>query len=307
MLALLTVAFIWGTSFYLAKDLISVVGAVTGAFQRVFWGAIISLILALIFEKWSFDKKKIGKAFIFGPLSIGLPFYFLFQGLEYIPSSMAALLNGLMPAFVILMVIIKKQKIHIPLAIIGNLMALCGVFILVGDVNSFSSMSVGRNLFLGVGFLMLMNTCYASGNAFYNELHPKLPVYQSLFWILISSSLCLFLLEGCDLSMLHLVHSKMLNAATLGIINTALAFKIYYYVIEKHGAILASQAPLIAPFAATTVSLAMGEISLSASYIVALLFIVSAIKFSQMALREKPLRFLKRYRVRVLRLIQTIF
>ncbi len=307
MFILIIVACIWGTSFLLAKDLIAVVGANTGAFPRVFWGAFICLIIAAISEKWVFDKKKIAKAFIYGPLSIGLPFYFLFKGLVYVPSSMGALLNGLMPTFAIVMVVLKGRKINMPLAIMGNLIAIAGVFILVGDVNSFSKLVIGKELFLGITFLMLMNICYAAGNAFYDELHPKLPMFQSLFWILFSSSLCLFLLDGANLKMLTLIHSKTINAVVLGVVNTAIAFKLYYYIIEKHGAIMASQAPLIAPFAATTVSLAFGEITFSYSYMLALLFIVTAIKFSQMALRAKPTRFFKRFRIKVLRFISLIF
>ncbi len=306
MFALFTVGCIWGTSFLLAKDLVAVVGAETGALHRVLWGSLFSFVVALFTEKWSFEKKRILKAFIYGPLSIGLPFYFLFNGLKYMPSSMAALLNGLMPTFVIIGTLLRGKKVNLFLAFLGNLMAITGVFLLVGDVDSFSHLQVNQNLFIGVSYLMLMNIFYSTGGIFYNELHPKLPMFQSLFWILLSSSLCLFLLEGAEVSSLNLFHSKTLNALILGVVNTAIAFKLYYYVMEKYGALIASQAPLIAPFAATVVSLSFGEIQFSISYMVALVFIVSAIKFSQMALREKPLRFLKRYRIKFLRFVSIL-
>jgi drug/metabolite transporter (DMT)-like permease len=288
--------------------LVSVVGAETGSFQRVLWGCMFALVVALFTEKWEKNPIKIFKGLIYGPISIGFPFFFLFHALKIVPSSLASLLNGLMPSVVMLMLLMRGKNLHPVLCLIGGGLSFLGVALLTGDISSYSSLEFGMPLFIGIGFAMLMNLFYSIGNVYYEELHPKLPMFQSLFWILFGSSISLFFAGGAKLESLNLVHDATANAAVLGIVNTALAFKIFYVVREKYGSVFSSYCTLIAPFVSTGISLFMGEIQFSYSYIVALLIIVASMKVCQIAIDKKQAsRFLKRFKIKVIKLVTQKF
>jgi len=262
-------------------------------FQRVFWGAV-SCLLLFIFTSMRLKKrtinwslKQVSKACLLGIVAIGAPMSLLFIALLQVPSSVASLINGLMPSFVLLLIILRKWPIRKRVAAFSVILSVAGVALITGKIDSFSSFKLDGNFFFGIILLLAMNFSYAVGNAFYDKLKPSIPFLQSLWIQLSSASLFVFLCFPGDVINTPLFHEHTGIAIILGLVNTTIAFIIYWHIVDKYGGIIAAQAPIIAPVFAVILSIVIGETKLSFSYIFGTVVVLCGVKLAQLARKNR--------------------
>ena len=131
-----------------------------------------------------------------------------------------------------------------------------------------------------------MDISYATANVFYDKLKPQMSSFESLSWQLLGGCLLQFVFFYSEIVKTPLFHRFTWEAILLGAINTTMAFRVYWFVVEKYGNVQASQAPIISPVFAVIISISVGETGLSSSYILATAMILVSVKLSQKSMQS---------------------
>jgi len=286
MASFLLLALIWGTSFYIAKSLMLVSNTYTAVFLRLLW-AYIPLFFLFIFKvkSQSLDIINILRAMLLGLLTNGIPFYFLFKGLETVPSGFAALFTGLVPSGVIVIMFLRRKKLSFKFSFLAITLSLIGLYFMHGETLNQTTISSSKEVWVGFSYLALMVFFYAFSNAFMDRLYPPLNNIPNLHWQFLASSVFLFAQLNQEQRM---AISQVLfhpSAIVLGALNTAFAMFLYFHIIKTKGNLFASQVTLVFPAVAVAISLFMGETSFSLNYLYAIIAILLSIKMGKLALR----------------------
>lgn len=275
LLALLLLAFIWGSSFILMKKGLLVFNANQVAAIRIF----ISFLVLIPFVLKSL-KKLTPKILLFvtisGFIGSGVPAFLFTTAQEHINSTMAGILNSLTPVFtLIIAVLIFKTKVYW-YNVIGILLGFIGAATIV--IRSFSGIlnneSIWGLLIVLATLLYGINTNHVKNNL--KELDGISITALSFFtvgpfagiYLLFSDLPTAFQKEGSMLSFLYI--------SILAVVGTAFALIIMNLLIKKLTAIYASSVTYIIPVFAIGWGILDGEI-FSWHQAISILFIFTGI------------------------------
>lgn len=137
-----TLAFFWGGSFVAIKVVVENMSASEGAFFRVFFSLLFLLLIYCrkVLKINLFHKESIGSA-IAGLCSIGIPFALLFWGEQYIAPSLAAIINGTVPFWTLLIALLffkGSEKVNL-YKILGLIFGFIGIGFIFGPKVTFSN------------------------------------------------------------------------------------------------------------------------------------------------------------------------
>ncbi|HEY1869528.1 MAG TPA: DMT family transporter [Chitinophagaceae bacterium] len=247
-LLFLSLTVIWGSSFILMKHSKEELTASQIAAFRIFSAGFVLLPLAVIhFRK--IPRKKVFIVILCGITGNLLPaFLFASAIAKNIDSSLASILNSLTPFFVVLIAIvffrdkIKTQKI------VGVLVGLTGLTLLF-----LSWKGISFENFKYALLVLLATVCYGINvntvAHFLKEQHPLHVTAVSLAFMIIPTAFVLW-----QKGFLHLEFSSntvqwaIIEAATLGIVGSAVATVIFYLLIKRAGSLFASLVTYGIPF-----------------------------------------------------------
>jgi len=231
---------IWGSSFILMKHSKVQLSASQIAALRIFSAGIVLLPFA-IFHARKIPRKKILFVILTGITGNLLPaFLFASAIAKNIDSSLASILNSLTPLFVVIIAItIFKDKIKTQ-KIIGVLIGFAGLILLF-----FSWKGIGHENLKYAFYILIATVLYGVTvnlvSHFLKELNPVHIATVSLACMIIPTA---YVLWKQDFLQLHFHENSMqwalLEAATLGIMGSAIATAIFYTLIKRAGAIFAS-------------------------------------------------------------------
>jgi len=247
-LLFLVLSIIWGSSFILMKHSKEELSASQIAALRIFSAGIVFLPLA-IFHLAKIPPKKLLIIVLSGITGNLLPaFLFASAIAKSIDSSLAAILNSFTPIFVVLIaIIIFRDKIKIQ-KILGVLIGFAGLTLLF-------------LLWKGVSFenfkyalLILLATVLYGVNVnivahFLKEVPPLHVATISLAFMVIPTAWVLW-----QQNFLHLAFDEtsvqwaIVEAATLGVVGSAIASALFYVLIKRAGGIFASLVTYGVPF-----------------------------------------------------------
>lgn len=243
---------IWGSNFIymkLAADLISPMQIV---FLRVLFGLLPVLVLALLTQKLQMAHLKHLPHFIVMSLLATVVYYFGFaKGTSLLLSGLAGILSGAIPlfSFVLAVIFIAEEKAT-SLKIGGVLLGLLGV-VLIGFPNNNSGLSANVE---GV-FYMILGALSIGASFVYAKrfiVPLQLPAVALTTYQLGAGVLILLIMT--DLNGLTAIaddtHALLGLIVGLGLLGTGLAYIIYYYIVDKMGAISASSVTYIPPVVA---------------------------------------------------------
>lgn len=243
---------IWGSNFIymkLAADLISPMQIV---FLRVLFGLLPVLVLALLTQKLQMAHLKHLPHFIVMSLLATVVYYFGFaKGTSLLLSGLAGILSGAIPlfSFVLAVIFIAEEKAT-ALKIGGALLGLLGV-VLIGLPSNNSGLSANVE---GV-FYMILGALSIGASFVYAKrfiVPLQLPAVALTTYQLGAGVLILLIMT--DLNGLTAIaddtHALLGLIVGLGLLGTGLAYIIYYYIVDKMGAISASSVTYIPPVVA---------------------------------------------------------
>lgn len=258
-LILIVLAITWGTSFILIKKGVEVFSPYqVGAYRVGLAGLALSVIGVPALRKM--DKKTLFWASCAGAFGNFIPM-FLFPIAEvHVSSSVAGILNSLVPIFVLIIgyFLFKTQnsKQQILGAVLGFLGA--GLLVLTGD-------STQSNTQMGYALLVVLATiCYAVSSLIVKEHlgHVKsLELSGAVFTIWAIPSFLILLFSGIvtDFSGTQEQWEAVGYITILSVVGTAIAGILFYGLIQRTSAVFATSVTYLMPIVAVAWGVIAGE------------------------------------------------
>lgn len=242
---LITLAAIWGSAFFNIKISSADYTPMALAFGRIFFAALVMIIYCFIrgIHIEAFGENWHWYATI-GLVNLVLPFFFISFGIVKVQSNMAAILMSTAPIFAAILshLFIPDEKINF-LKFLGILVGFLGIIFLFSDdllINS-SNIFYAFMVILGPAF-------YTLGGLFSLRLkHVKNEVVTSsiLVWAVMILLPIMFIFENP----LDLKPSlgPTISLFYLGVVATAIAWLMRFYILQKNGLVFQSQVAYIIP------------------------------------------------------------
>ena len=245
----------WGFSFVAIKVIVENIPPFLGATLRIAFAIPFLLIIFWMTGKSNQVPRKLLPNMWFNGLFLqGLPYAFLFWGERFISPGLTAILQGTLPIFTLLLSIIFLKGIETidVTKILGLLVSFLGIFCIFYPKIDLNQLS---NSFLGTAAITLMSISYAIGTIKNRKLlavNPKINLYGNLFHNHISALVFLFAIslmkEGWpNLTPLLNNSSVVYGILYLSLFSNAIAWIIFFYLMEKWGAVRTVSVAYIVP------------------------------------------------------------
>lgn len=262
LIAFLSLGIIWGSNFIYMKLASQLITPMQIVLFRVLFGFLPVLIYSLKIGvlKWS-DVKHSRHFVVMALLATAIYYYGFAKGTSLLLSGIAGAVSGAIPLFsFILAVIFLQEEKATKLRLLGILIGCVGV-ILIGRP---SAADISTTNFEGV-FYMVVGSLSVGASFVYAKKYiiplglpaAALTTYQLGIGLIILS----FITDYNDIGNLWTsIHASIGLIIGLGLLGTGLAYIIYYYIVEKLGAVTASAVTYIPPIVALLIGyLLVGE------------------------------------------------
>ena len=242
---LITLAAIWGSAFFNIKIASADYTPMALAFGRIFFAALVMVIYCSIrgIRIEAFGENWMWYATI-GLINLVLPFFFISFGIIKVQSNMAAILMSTAPLYATVLghLFIKDEKI--------NLLKFLGVFIgFLGVVFLFSDDLLINQSNIFYAFMVVLGPFfYTLGGLFSLKLkHIKNEVLTSsiLVWAVIILLPVMFFFENP--TELRPSWGSTISLFYLGVVATAIAWLMRFYILQNNGLVFQSQVAYIIP------------------------------------------------------------
>lgn len=258
---LLVLAALWGPSFLFIKVAVEDMPPVTLAAGRVGLAALTLVIVLRLQGRGLLPMGRIWKHFaVVGFFGNALPFVLFSWGEQHIDSALAAILNGATPLFTVALAHIFTEDDHItPAKLGGVLLGFGGLLVLILP-------SLGDGFVAGTwGLIAVVIATLSYGiSIVYSSLHlrglPKLvaPASQLTMAAVYLVPLALVLEQPYRLPVPSL--AAISSVAALALLGTALAFVLYYRILEHTSATYLSMVTYLVPIFGVILGIAvLGE------------------------------------------------
>jgi drug/metabolite transporter (DMT)-like permease len=260
MIAMLSV--LWGGAFFLIEVGLRSYSPFMLVFMRVavavppMW-----IVMRLIGDRLPCDGKSWSLLLVVGALNCALPFMLFFWGQQYLDSGYASILNATTPLWGVVTAhyMTQDEKATLP-RIIGVLVGMAGIIVMVGPD---AAKGLSNNLLAQLA--CILSTLFYSFAAIYGRrlsqttMTPMVVATgQTMMATLIMLPVILFLDPPWHMVMPRL--DSTLAGITLALLSTALAYILYFRLIDRSGASNAQLVAFIMPALAILLGVAfLGE------------------------------------------------
>lgn len=262
LMAFWLLGLIWGSNFIYMKMATEYLSPMQVVFLRVAFGFLPVCLYAYFIGVLKLSHIKHVRHFIVMSLLATSVYYFGFaKGASLLPSGIAGALSGTIPLFALLfsVLFLAEEKASLK-RMLGLVSGLVGVMLIAkpfaGDLAAtnvegvfymtLGSISVGASFIYAKRYISPLNIPAAA-----------LTTYQLALSLIILSVVTPFQGMGNITSDLHASLGLMIG---LGLLGTGLAYLIYYYIIAKSGAVVASSVTYIPPVVALVIGAMVGEV-----------------------------------------------
>ncbi|MBB3004694.1 DMT family transporter [Paraburkholderia tropica] len=281
--------FIWGTNFLFMRWASVLISPSQIVFLRVLFGFAPILVFALFRGalKWK-QLRHVHHFFVMSLLATTVYYYSFAKGASLLPSGVAGMLSGAIPlvSFLCAWVALRSER---PTArmVVGLVCGLAGVLLIA---RPWSASASGVNL---QGVLYMMAGCASVGCSFvyarrYLSNIDMSPLALSTWQIglaLVSISLV------TDFHGIMAVTTNVQAAAGLvvglGLTGTGVAYILYYYIVQKLGALTASSVTYVPPLIAVLIGVVFAKEAVHAMDCVAMLCILGGVFLLQTGKAKK--------------------
>jgi len=237
---------IWGASFLLIKIGAQEVAPMTFATLRVAIGALTTaIVLVATRQDLRRFRAQWGHLVIMGLFGIALPFAAITWGTQHIPSSLSAILNGMMPIFTFLVVVINGSERATFRRFLGVSLGFAGTAVLVLPQLSAADGHLGL---LGALAVVMAALSYAVAAVYAKRHVSHLPPQLASFGQLLTAALMLLPFAIIEPSWrMAVTWRSIAPLLALGVVGTSLAYLIYYRLIRDAGDTFTSLVTYISP------------------------------------------------------------
>lgn len=262
IIAFFTLGIIWGINFIYMKWANDYIEPLQIVFLRVLFGFFPVLFYAIYLKVLKLEHLRYSfHFFMMSLLGTSVYYYCFVKSTALLPSGISGALSGSIPifSFILAIIFIKDERVSI-IKIIGLLMGFLGIVLIAKPFeSSINNISLEGIFYVVLGSLVV-GSSFVYAKIFLSSLKihfAALTTYQLGFALIV---LLVFTSFEDILNIRSNTHILMGTIFILGILGTGLAYIIYYYMIEKLGAVKASSITYIPPIVALIIgSLFIGE------------------------------------------------
>ena len=259
-LIFLALGFLWGSSYLFIK-----IGVDHGLppftlimFRLLIGLALLATVVAVAREPLPRSPRMYGHLFVMGVINIAIPFSLITFAEQTVDSSLAAVINGAVPLFVIVIaaLFLKGETVTVN-RVVGLAIGFVGVAILVGlDIADLSSANaLGELALIGATISYAVGNVYAKAHV--HGLRPMIPaLFQVFFGLLVTGALA-FATEA-PLAVAWIPES-LFSVVWLGLFGSGLAYLAYFRILQHWGATRTSMVAYLLP----VYGIALGALVLS--------------------------------------------
>ena len=242
---LIVLAAIWGSAFFNIKIPSHTYTPMAIAFGRIFFAALVMVLycgmkgikIDAFGEHWKMYAS-------IGLVNLILPFFFISFGIVKVQSNMAAILMSTAPIYATILgqLFIQDEKINF-LKLLGIIIGFLGIVFLFSD-----DLLINQSNFLYALIIILGPFCYTLGGLLSLKLkHIKNETLTSsiLVWAVIMLLPVLFIVENP--TELRPSWSSTISLFYLGVVATAIAWLMRFYILKSNGLVFQSQVAYIIP------------------------------------------------------------
>lgn len=251
LLAFCLLGFIWGTNFLFMKEAVAIISPLQVVLLRVIFGSLPILVFAFLKRALSLRDFRSSHHFIAMALFANvLPYYFFVKGTQLLASGIAGVISGTIPLMTAVIVVftLPEERLNWRKTI-GLVFGFSGV-VLVANLSSGSQSSQ----WLGALYIVMGAVSYSIAMVYAKKFVGPLKMsslqlasYQTLF----SSFMLAAVTPYSGIEAIFSEPKPLLGLIIgLGLFGTGCAFVMYYYIIERLGAITASSVYYIPPLVA---------------------------------------------------------
>lgn len=248
-LLFVVLGFMWGSSYLFIKIGVEQGGLppLTLVALRLAVGfAILASVVALAREPLPREPRMYGHLVVMAVINIVLPFWLITWAEQSVESSLASILNGTVPLFVIVIaaLFLRDEPITVN-RVVGLLVGFVGVVILT----SRGLGSIGQANLAGELALIGSAISYAAGNVYARRnvqgLRPMIPaVFQVAFALVITTVLAFVFERPLDV---RLNRDALVAVIWLGVLGSAFAYLVYFRLLKRWGATRTSMVAYLLP------------------------------------------------------------
>jgi drug/metabolite transporter (DMT)-like permease len=285
---LLTLAFLWGSSFLFIEIALDDIEPTTMMALRLFFGAS-ALVPVLMVQRGAqravADLRTAGRSlWVLGVVNAAIPFTLIAWGQQYIDSGIAAIANASLPIFVVLLAIRFRPSERVTgLRLAGIVAGLVGVAVLTGAEFNGSWSGVAGTLAVVAASVM-----YAIGALYAQSRVDRVDSIVLATGSAITGTLVLLPLALAQLPSQFPGWETFASVAVLGFGGMAAGQLLYYVVIDRYGSTRASLVTYLLPVIALVLGAILLDEPVEVTALVGLVLILSGVAFGSGML--KPAR-----------------
>ncbi len=233
LLQLLLLASLWGASFLFIKLAVPHFGVVPLTAVRSLVATVTLMPILLLRGKWPEFRKHWPHILVIGLISTAIPASMLSISTQYTSAGFASILNALTPLFSALVAWLwLKESLTVPV-VAGISLGFFGVLVMVFDTQSISSDFVLLPILAGVTGTFLYGLTGNYSRRFTQAVSPiVITAGCQLFSALFMVPLSIFLWPTTSIPI-----EAWLYGVILGVFCTAVAFILYFQLLEKIGVV----------------------------------------------------------------------
>ena len=289
-LLLIALSILWGGSFYFVKVAVLEIPPLTLAFCRVvIAGAVIAILVRPLGGTFPGDRATWKTFAVVATLNNVVPFTLIVWGQQYIPIGLASILNATSPLFTVVVAHFATQddKLTVNRAL-GLIAGFIGVVILIGpDLLT----ELGHHVWAQLA-LLAAAFFYALGAIYTRRLRGHQPVTIAAGQLLMAAVLLLplTLLVDRPWTMGPVSGAAIWATIAMAVLSTALAYLIYFRILNRAGATNALLVTFLIPVSAILLGMLLLDERLDARQLAGM----AAIAIGLAAIDGRPVRLLAR-------------
>ncbi|BDX05017.1 DMT family transporter [Planctobacterium marinum] len=269
---------VWGANFIYMKMAVAHITPLQTVFIRVLCG----LLPVALYAWWRGDLKqqhiKYAPHFLVMALLATVVYYYGFaSATQFLPSAIAGAASAAIPlfSFVFAIVFLPEERFSL-IRLTGLLSGCCGVIFIA---NPFADVVTLQNNMQGISYILVGALCVGSSFVYARKYLTPLNIPASALTTYQLGFSALFLLLITDFDGIEQLqdetHTLLGTIVGLGVLGTGFAYLLYYYLVNKLGAVKAASSTYVPPVVALLIgAVIVGESILPTDYLGALAILI---------------------------------
>lgn len=286
-------ALLWSGSFLNIKVVVDQLPPVFCAMMRVLISLVcLSVLFSLLRKKVLLPPKKCWRLWGAGLFTQALPFLFLFFGEKFIAPALASIINSTVSIWALILgtLIFRDFSQWTPVKISGIILGFVGIVLIFSPFLQGSESSLigiisvfGMALAYAIGGLINQHVIFKNMQVGFETNLIQQHISSVLFLLLTSLSLETWPAWSSLMNV-----KVLLSFLYLGVMATAIAWMIYFYLIKEWGAVRAASVMYIVPVLAIVWDFLFLHLTPSSNELLGMLAILAGVTLIQWVRKPKP-------------------